>query len=214
MILYGAGGHAKVVIDCLKANRIDCKGLFDDNPQSLYTYGKYKILGNYQTSVLPEELLLICVGDNYARLHISKKINHRFARLVHPNACVSPTNQLAEGCQVMAMAVLQAKSVLQQHVIVNTGAIVEHECYIGPFVHLAPSSTICGESLVGEGTFVGPGAVVARGVHIGRWCILGAGTVVTESIPDYSVVLGVPGKVTETVRPRTGMEEPSTPSLD
>lgn len=206
MILYGAGGHAKVVIDCLKANRIDCKGLFDDFLQSLYTYGKYKILGTYQPHVLTDELLLVCIGDNYARMQAAGRVVHRLARLVHPTASVSPTHQMGEGSQVMAMSVLQAKSVIQQHVIVNTGAIIEHETHVGAFVHLAPRATICGECLVGTGSMIGPGAVITRGVHVGRWCIIGAGAVVLEPVPDYSVVVGVPGRVVDQVKIRPGME--------
>lgn len=205
MILYGAGGHAKVVIDCLKANRIDCKGLFDDHLQALYTYGKYKILGKYQPAVLPDELILICIGDNYARFQASLRIDHKLARLVHPTASVSPTHQMGEGSQVMAMAVLQAKSVIQQHVIVNTGAIVEHETHVGAFAHLAPRATVCGECLIGEGTLVGPGAVIGRGVHVGRWCVIGAGAVVLEPVPDYSVVMGVPARVVDQVKVKQGM---------
>jgi acetyltransferase EpsM len=48
---------------------------------------------------------------------------------------------------------------------------------------------------VGEGSNIGIGASVIQGVSIGKWVVVGAGTVIIDDIPDYAVVVGIPGKI-------------------
>lgn len=55
-----------------------------------------------------------------------------------------------------------------------------------------------GKIVVDEYTFIGAGATIMPGVYIGKHCVIGAGAVVTKSIPDYSVAVGIPAKVINT----------------
>ena len=52
-----------------------------------------------------------------------------------------------------------------------------------------------GKIVVEEHSFLGQGAIIMPGVKIGKNCVIGAGAVVTKSIPDNSVVVGVPAKI-------------------
>lgn len=54
---------------------------------------------------------------------------------------------------------------------------------------------------IGEGSLIGIGAVVLNGARIGRGCLIGAKALITEGkeIPDYSVVMGAPGRVIRTM---------------
>ena len=52
-----------------------------------------------------------------------------------------------------------------------------------------------GSVKIGAYTFIGAGSVVLPGVTIGKGCLIGTGTLVTKNIPDYSIVVGRPGKV-------------------
>ena len=56
-------------------------------------------------------------------------------------------------------------------------------------------STIEQPVTIGDGSFIGFGVHISPGVTIGKNCVIGAGSVVTKPIPDYSVVAGVPAKV-------------------
>lgn len=51
-----------------------------------------------------------------------------------------------------------------------------------------------GKIKIGEGTWVGTSVVILPGVTIGKCCLIGAGSVVTKDVPDYTVVAGVPAK--------------------
>ena len=75
---------------------------------------------------------------------------------------------------------------------------MDHDCSLEDFVHICPHATLCGNVSVGEGTQIGAGATVIQGIKIGKWCMIGAGAVIIEDVPDYSVVVGVPGKVIKT----------------
>jgi acetyltransferase EpsM len=48
---------------------------------------------------------------------------------------------------------------------------------------------------VGEGSQVGIGATVIQGIKIGKWSVIGAGAVIISDVPDYSVVVGNPGRI-------------------
>ena len=73
--------------------------------------------------------------------------------------------------------------------------IVEHDCKLGDYVHLAPNACLGGNVTVGENTLIGIGASVIPNVVIGKNVSVGAGALVLEDIPDCAVVVGVPAKI-------------------
>lgn len=207
MLLYGAGGHAKVILDGLKEKQIKCHGIFDDYSNNLYFYQNYKILGNYRPQVEPKAQLLMAVGDNYSRKYLRGRVKHSIGQLIHSSALVSPTAEIAEGAVVLTRAAINAAAKVGRHAVINTGAILEHDAEAGAYAHLAPGATVCGHAKIGEGTLVGPGAVVEKQITVGRWCVIAAGAVVAEDVPDFSVVMGVPAKVVRQVEHKPAMDE-------
>ncbi len=103
---------------------------------------------------------------------------------------VSGYASVGNGTVVMQGAIIQASAVVGTHCIINTGASVDHDCHVGNFVHISPHATLCGNVSVDEGSWVAAGAIVLPGVKIGKWCVIGAGSVVTRDIPDYSLAAG------------------------
>jgi len=99
----------------------------------------------------------------------------------------------------MAGTVINAASVIEDLVIVNTGATIDHDCRIGCGVHIAPQCALAGNVTVGEGAFLGTGAKAIPGVQIGRRATVGAGAVVIRNIPDGAVAVGVPARVIKQV---------------
>lgn len=185
MYLYGASGHAKVIIDILKDRKIVISGLFDDNRavKSLLGY-----------SVFPAEKidgpLIISIGDNKIRNRIASSIQVEFGQAIHSSVILSGCVEIGKGTVVMQGAIVQSCSVIGEHCIINTGASVDHDCVIGNFAHVSPHATLCGHVEIGTGSWIGAGAVVLPGIKVGRWCVIGAGSVVTKDITDYSLVVG------------------------
>ena len=186
MYLYGASGHAKVIIDILKANAIAIDGLIDDNPAVNELLG-YPVFHGKTTEISP---LIISIGSNTIRKLITEKVNATYGKAIHPSAIVSAYAHIDEGTVVMQGAIIQSCATIGRHCIINTGASVDHECQIDDFVHISPHCTLCGNVSVGEGTWVGAGSVIIPGVKIGKWSIIGAGSVVTKDIPDGVLAVG------------------------
>lgn len=185
MYLYGASGHAMVIMDILKANGISIEGLVDDNPERKDLLGYPVFHGKNDASPL-----IISIGNNKVRKKIAKNYSAEFGTAIHPSAIVSEYAQIGDGTVVMQGAIIQTCAKVGKHCIINTGASVDHECLIGDYVHISPHATLCGNVHVGEGTWIGAGTTVIQGVKIGKWCMIGAGSVVTKDIPDGVLAVG------------------------
>ncbi|SDM34501.1 sugar O-acyltransferase, sialic acid O-acetyltransferase NeuD family [Catalinimonas alkaloidigena] len=195
ILLYGAGGHARVVAECLHCQERRIVAVFDDNPE-VKRFGKMDVHHQYQRDLFAEHAILIGVGDNRLRRQLASRVYHPFADAArHRSAVISCRAEVGKGSMVMHQSTIQTGAFLGQHVIVNTGAIVDHDCELEDFVHVGPGAVLCGNVSVGEGTLIGAGATVAPGVRIGFWAKIGAGAVVVRDIPDGVVVTGVPGRV-------------------
>ena len=83
---------------------------------------------------------------------------------------------------------------IAENSVINTGAVVDHECIIGSHVHVAPGVTLSGGVQVGDGSHIGTGATVIQGVSIGRKALVGAGAVVLKDVPSGARVAGAPAK--------------------
>ncbi|MBC7450584.1 MAG: acetyltransferase [Cytophagales bacterium] len=198
MLLYGASGHAQVVKDCVNTSGGEVKAIFDDN-QDLFKLDETPVIGYYKPDYEPQELIIVTVGDNLVRKKIVNRISHHFGKGIHRGAIVSDHSTVGEGSVIMPGAIVNAGSSVGKHCIINTNAVVEHDCEIGDFVHVSSNVTLCGNILVGEGTHIGAGSTIIPGKYIGKWCVIGAGAVIIEDIPDYSMVVGVPGKIIKTL---------------
>lgn len=194
MYLYGASGHAKVIIDILKANEVDVDGLIDDNPEINDLLG-YPVFHGIE-NLFP---LIISIGNNNIRRKIAEKLRGEFGIAIHPSALLSPYASVGEGSVIMQGTILQSCVQVGRHCIINTGTSIDHECIIEDYVHVSPHSTLCGNVSVGEGTWVGAGTTIIPGVKIGRWSIIGAGSVVTKDIPDRVLAVGNRCKVLKNI---------------
>ncbi len=190
MYLYGASGHAKVILDILKASGSELSAFVDDN-ESLDVLSGYPVLHGCK-DVSP---VIISIGSNRIRQKIAQHLTGSFGRAIHPSAIVADTVTIGEGSVVMHGAIIQTEAQIGHHVIVNTGVSIDHECLIGDFVHLSPHSTLCGNVHVGEGSWVGAGATIINNIFIGQWSVVAAGSVVTKNVPDGVLVAGVPAKI-------------------
>lgn len=189
--LFGASGHAKVIMDIINAQGDNVGCFYDDNPHCTVIHGKpvYKA-----SHTVVEEPLVISIGSNRVREQISERYPLVYATAIHPMSIISPTAEIGIGTVVMHGAIVQSDTRIGRHCIINTGASVDHECVIDDYVHISPHATLCGNVHVGEGTWVGAGTTVIPGIKIGKWCTIGAGSVVINDIPDNMIVVGNPCK--------------------
>ena len=202
IIIFGAGGHAAVIIDCLKAQiehgaTIEIKGLLDDSGKTEWM--GYPVLG---TTDLADRFhdgqteFVLAIGSNEVRERLARQYSHlSYYTVIHPSVTMGTNVTLGVGTVVMPNVVMNANTQVGCHAIINTGAIVEHDNRIGDYVHLSPNATLCGTVTVGDLTHIGAGATVIQGKMIGMQSMIGAGATVITDIPDQVVAVGTPAKV-------------------
>jgi sugar O-acyltransferase (sialic acid O-acetyltransferase NeuD family) len=193
MILYGAGGHGKVIYDRLMKSGIAVQCVFDDNPD-IRSFVNQEIVHTYNPKLHQGEPLLISIGSNEVRRNLSARISHTFGVFIDLTAVVSDFSRIEEGSMVLINTVIQAESIIGKHSIINTSAVIEHDVQIGNYAHVGPGAVICGGAILGNGTFVGANATVLPGIKIGDWAVVGAGSVVTKNISAGAIVAGNPAK--------------------
>ncbi len=194
MLLFGAGGHAHVVLESLRKSGIEVLGVYDHN-QSIKFFDGLLVEHVYDPEKMPDEPMIIAIGDNRCRADIAAVIQHRFGNVLDSTALIADSATILEGSMVLMGAAIQSRSSLGRHVIINTRAIIDHDCDIQDLVHVGPGSVICGNVTVGTGTFVGANVTILPGISIGAWAIIGAGSVVLENVLDGRVVAGNPARV-------------------
>lgn len=204
LILLGAGGHAKVVLDLILSLGRDCIAVvYPEQIASTHWRGitaitELQLLENYSPDSV--ELVLgmgFMPGDNTRRdLFFSYKLKgYRFATLCHPTALLSPSVSLGEGCQIMAGAIIQADASCADNVIINTAARIDHDTRIGAHSHVAPGVVVCGAVIVDPEVFIGASATVIQNRYIGKGSIIAAGTLVIEDVASNQLAVGSPAKI-------------------
>ncbi len=187
--LFGASGHAKVVMDVITAqgNSVGC--LYDDNPHGTKIQGK---LINKASESIVSGPMIISIGSCQVRKLIAERYNVEYATAIHPKSIISASAKVGIGTVIMPGTIINADVKIGRHCIINTKASIDHECQIGDYVHIAPGVTISGNVEVGECSWIGVGACIKQGIKIGRNCMIGAGAVVVKDIPDNVVAYGNP----------------------
>lgn len=204
VILLGAGGHAKVLLDILLEQNAEILGIAEKDGAKRQTdlYG-IPIIGSDSDveCYSPDEIELVngigSIGSTALRKRIYEKYKtrgYRFQQVIHSSAVISRRAALSEGVQVAAGAVINIGTRIGENSIVNTNVSADHDCVIGAHVHIAPGVTLSGGVTVGDGSHIGTGANVVQGVHIGKGVIVGAGALVLRDVDDGVLVCGVPAK--------------------
>lgn len=195
LVLYGAGGHAKVIYDIILSNNLLLEYLVDDNPPADF----FHHLEVYKPTeeLLRNHKIIVAVGDGKSREIIVDRIKNQceFTTLIHVSAFVSRFSEVGEGTVVMPQVCVNAEVKIGKHCIINTSSVIEHDCIIEDYVHISPSVTMAGNITVKKRAQVGIGARIIPGVTIGEDAIIGAGAVIIKDVPAGATVVGNPGKI-------------------
>lgn len=203
-VILGGGGHARVLIDCLRASQAALPQTILDADRSRWGSEVLGVPIRGGDELLPRLLHegihhfvvgLGGVGDNRPRRRLFElAVKHGLMplRVYHPSAVCSPSAVIGEGTVVFPHAVINAGARIGVNVIVNTAAVVEHDCVIADHVHVATGAKLCSAVCVGALAHIGAGGVVRQCLTIGEGAVVGAGAAVVKDVSPGTVVIGVP----------------------
>lgn len=189
IVLLGAGGHGRVVLDMVKACGGRLAAVVDPAEQLAPVFAGCVHVSDdadLSTHFTPADCVLLnglgmmpgAGGRRRKFLYLQfVGAGYRFLTLIHPSAVVSPTASLGQGAQVMAGAVVQCGAYIGSNAIINTRASVDHDSRVGDHAHVAPGAVLCGGVGVGEGVLVGAGAVLLPGDEIAPGEVVPAGEI-------------------------------------
>lgn len=189
LVVLGAGGHAKVVLDAWLAGGYDERvvEVRDDDPVC-----SGRRIGNFfvqfpavsrsasGTMAVHDVMFHAAVGNSSQRRELWRRAvasGWRPKTVIHPRAVISPTARIGEGCFVGAQAVIGPSAAIGRGTIVNHGALVDHDCTVGEFSHIGVFSSMSGGAVVGDDCVLSAGArlLVGRAVPSGE--IIPAGVI-------------------------------------
>jgi len=198
LVVYGAGGHGRVVADAARAAELEVMGFLDDAVPAGQQVLDWRVLGDLDWLQGRHNIsVALGIGANDVRRQVADKLERAGAALatvVHPTAVLSPYAEVGPGVVVFALAVVNVGARIGRGAIVNTGSILEHDVAIGDFAHVASNAALGGNARVGADAMLGTGAVVLPGRAVGDRSIVGAGAVVSRDVAADVVVAGVPAR--------------------
>lgn len=201
LLILGAGGHGKCVLDIAKKSKqYNEISFLDDKNIGDYVLG-HRIIGDiksYKDFISKYDDAIVAIGNNEVRLKLTERLieeGYNLPIIIDPSATISSTSNIGQGTVVMPKATINTCVTIGKACIINSGAIVEHDCNIGDGVHLSPGAILGGTVSIGNCTWICLGAKVINNININDYVTIGAGAVVIDNIEEKNVlVVGVPAK--------------------
>ena len=202
LIVIGGAGHAKVLVSTLLLQRRTILGFVDPKESLPPVLGIARLGGDDKVLLHhPSQVRLVngvgSIGSTVLRQTVYEKFREAgyvFEQVIHPSAEIAPEIDTGDGVQVMARVAIQPGTRLGENVVINTGALIDHDCWIDSHAHVAPGVTLSGFVYVGRGAHIGTGATIIQGIEVGEGSIVGAGAVVVCNVPAGITVVGVPAR--------------------
>ena len=204
VLILGAGGHGRVVLDILlQAGEHQVVAFLDNNAD---IHGRrvdgIPVLGSVDelAALAPQhgcDGVVVAIGDNGVRRGAARQVDALGLDLInaiHPSATLAHNATIGRNVVIAAGVVICAHCQIGDSVILNTGCIIDYQTMIGEGSHICPGVRIAGRVKVEPGTFVGIGATVIPKVTLGCESIIGAGSVVIEDVAALATVVGVPAR--------------------
>ena len=202
LVIIGGGGHCRTVIDSVCSLSVYSEIVITDPNISVgEKINGYSVVGGdevlynlYDNGYDSAFIAIGAIGDTDVRRKLDKivtDIGYKFPIIVDASATIALNCMIADGTYIAKNACVNSSSSIGRNAIINTGAIVEHDCNIGDYVHIAVGAVVCGGCNIGHDVFIGANATVIQGVTVGENSIIGAGSTVLADVPANTTVVGV-----------------------
>jgi len=187
LLILGGGGHGRSVAEAVIATgRYRLVGFVDDAVPAPTSIRAWPVLGSIANLGRCRDLAdaaIVAIGNNGVRekLHgLVRAAGFELATVIHPAAIVSPSAWVSAGSSVMAGAIVGTEARLGEGVIVNCGAVVDHDCQVGDFGHLSVNASMAGGAILGRGAWMQAGAVLGYGTELAAGSVLAPGQAIMK----------------------------------
>lgn len=205
IVIVGAGGfgrEVKMLIDQINQseNKYEFLGFYDDGFAKKTNINYDEVLGSIEdlANIDCEINVVIAIGDPVVKKKIVEKLTNSniiFPTLIHPSVIIGTEFvNIGMGCIICAGNILTCNISIKDFVILNLMCTVGHDTIINSFASFMPSVNISGEVLIHEEVYVGTGAKIINQLEIGKQTIIGAGAVVSKTLPEKCTAVGIPAK--------------------
>lgn len=207
ILLIGAGGHCRSVLDSLLKLKLFSEiGIIEKNNVQNENLLNIPILGcDEDLSQLYKsgyEYAFITVGNLALRkklYNLILNIGFKIPIIIDSSAIVSKFSQIDKGTFIGKRAIINSNTIIGENVIINSGAIIEHDCIINSFSHIAPGAVLCGGVEIGENTHIGANSTIREGIKVGNNSMIGMSSVVTKDIDSCQLAFGSPCREVKTI---------------
>lgn len=199
IIIIGAGGHLRSLINLLDDYRDQIIGIVDEsyNPDAKEKeiICGFELVGDFN-AIRSGNKIILAVGDIKKREEYLNCFSAQVIKenLIHRNALIENKAELGEGNQLFGGVIINSYAKIGNNNIINTKALIEHESRIGSHCHISVGSIICGRASVGDRCFIGAGSVVIDKIKICDDVTIGANSVIIEDINKPGIYAGNPAK--------------------
>ena len=198
LLVFGAGGHAKVVVDTARSAGFTIVGIIGMPGQSESVLGVPVV---HSSEGIEADAFIVAIGDNDVRARVfaeQSTTGMPAAVVVAPSATVSESVTLGAGTFVAPGAIINVDARIGVDAIINTGSTIDHDCVVGDHALIGPTASLCGAASVGTGATIGAGVSIVPLKSVGEWCVIGAGAAVVSDIPARTVAVGIPARAIQT----------------
>ncbi len=209
VIVIGGGGHASILVDILRSQNREILAVVC--PEDISTRKVFEQLRHIESDAdvltFPKEHVKLVNGVGMTpRSSVRRSINEYFLSLgysfetvIDTTAFVSTYAEVEEGAQIFNSAVIQTGAHIGAHSIINSSVLVEHDCRIGTYNHLAPRATLCGQVTTEAEVYIGAGATLIQGIVIGNQAIIGAGSTIIRDVETQQLIYSSLNQIKESV---------------
>lgn len=211
MLIIGAKGFAKEVLEIVKQDEIENLAFYDDvnNDKNDILLDRFPILrnlakaSNYFKTI--DNRFTIGIGNPILRkklYEVFKDLGGDYTSTISLKSNVGSFDvNIGIGSNILAGSTVSNSVTIGIGAILYYNSVVTHDCTIGDFVEISPGATILGRSKISDYCHIGANSTILPDLHIGKNVIVGAGAVITKDVPDNSLVIGIPGKISKELPP-------------
>lgn len=205
LILIGAGGHAKSVVEVAEnaTQHYEIIGYTETQKKEVVFWEIFNYLGNDDDhQIIKDAYYHVSVGM-IKNLEIREQLFRYYKRtrgatfpvINSKYAITSRQANIGEGSIVMHHVIVNTGATIGVNCILNNKCLIEHDTVVGNHCHISTGAIVNADCTIGNNVFVGSNVTVNRGVKIGDNVVIASGSVVTRDIASNNYAMGVPAKI-------------------